>query len=118
MLALKDFKDKDFETVSKRPAFCQKKHHENEELLEFFCKICKIAICKSYALTNHKGHAKILLEEAADERKLQVKSLMKSKREKRNGRERMYSLNLTKAVGKLKNKLLQKNKTHRRLLKR
>jgi len=82
VLALKDFKDKDFETVSKRPAFCQKKHHENEELLEFFCKICKTAICRSCALTDHKGHAKILLEEAADERKLQVKSLIKSQREK------------------------------------
>jgi len=82
VLALKDFKDKDFETVSKRPAFCQKKHHENEELLEFLCKICKTAICRSCALTDHKGHAKILLEEAADERKLQVKSLIKSQREK------------------------------------
>ena len=28
----------------------------------------------SCALTDHKGHAKILLEEAADERKLQVKA--------------------------------------------
>lgn len=85
VLALKDFKDKDFETVSKRPAFCQKKDHENEELLEFFCKICKIAICKSCALTNHKGHAKILLEKAADERKLQMKSyksLIESQKEK------------------------------------
>ena len=82
VLALKDFQDKDFETVLKRPAFCQKKQHEKEELLEFFCKICETAICKSCALTDHKGHAKILLEEAADERKLQVKSLIKSQNEK------------------------------------
>ena len=81
VLALKDFQEKDHETVSKRPAFCQKKHHEKEELLEFFCKICKIAICKSCALTDHKGHIKILLEEAADERKLQVKSLIESQKE-------------------------------------
>ena len=68
VLALKDFQDKDFETVSKRLVFCEKKHHEKEELLEFFCKICETAICKS--LTDHKGHAKILLEEAADEREI------------------------------------------------
>ena len=38
VLALKDFQDKDVETVLKRPAFCEKKRHEKEELLEFFCK--------------------------------------------------------------------------------
>ena len=81
VLALKDFQERDHKTVSKRPAFCQKKNHEKEELLEFFCKNCDIAICKSCASTDHKGHTKILLEEAADERKLQVKSLIESQKE-------------------------------------
>ena len=38
-------------------------------LESFFCKICETAICKSCGLTDHKGHAKILLEEAGDDRK-------------------------------------------------
>ena len=82
VLTLKDFQEKDFENALKRPAFCQKKHHEKEEMLEFFCKICQTAICKSCALSDHKGHAKILLEEAADQRKLQVKSLIESQKQK------------------------------------
>ena len=81
VLALKDFQDEDYENVLKRPAFCQKKHHEKEEL-KFFCKICEIAICNACALTDHEGHAKMLLEEAANERKLQVKSVIESQKQK------------------------------------
>ena len=81
VLALKDFQDEDYENVLKRPAFCQKKHHEKEEL-KFFCKTCEIAICNACALTDHEGHAKMLLEEAANERKLQVKSVIESQKQK------------------------------------
>ena len=81
VLALKDFEDQDIEDVLKRPAFCQQKHHEKEEL-KFFCKNCDVAICSSCVATIHDGHAKILLEEAANERKLQVKSLIDSQKEK------------------------------------
>ena len=81
VLALKDFQDEDYENVLKRPAFCQKKHHEKEEL-KFFCKICEIAICSTCALTDHEGHAKMPLEEAANERKLQVKSVIESQKQK------------------------------------
>ena len=81
VLALKDFQDEDYENVLKRPAFCQKKHHEKEEL-KFFCKICEIAICNACALTDHEGHAKMLSEEAANERKSQVKSVIKSQKQK------------------------------------
>ena len=79
VLALTDFKDEDFESVLKRPAFCQKKHHEKDEL-KFFCKICETPICNACALTDHEGHAKMLLEEAANERKLQVKSVIESQK--------------------------------------
>ena len=81
VLALKDFQDEDYENVLKRPAFCQKKHHEKEEL-RFFCKTCEIAICNTCALTDHDGHAKMPLEEAANERKLQVKSVIESQKQK------------------------------------
>ncbi|XP_078361763.1 E3 ubiquitin-protein ligase TRIM33-like [Oculina patagonica] len=77
VLALKDFQDEDFEKVLKRPAFCRKPGQEKKEL-EFFCKICEISICNACALTDHEGHAKMLLEEAANERKLQVKYAIES----------------------------------------
>ena len=76
-LALKDFQDQDFENILKRPAFCQQKHHEKEEL-KIFCKLCEVAVCNTCALTDHEGHAKMLLESAANERKLRVKAAIES----------------------------------------
>ena len=81
MLALKDFQEEDFENVLKRPAFCQKEHHEKEEL-KFFCEICEVAICNVCAWTDHEGHGQIHLEEAANERKLQVKSVIESQKQR------------------------------------
>ena len=78
-LALKDFEDQDIENVLKRPAFCQQKHHEKEEL-KFFCKNCDVAICNLCVATIHDGHAKIILEEAASERKIQVKSVIETQK--------------------------------------
>ena len=74
-LALKDFQDQDIKAVLERPAFCQKKHHENKEL-ELFCKGCKVAICNTCAVTLHEGHGKMPLQEATDERKTQINSLI------------------------------------------
>ena len=79
VLALKDFEDQDIEDVLKRPAFCQQKHHEKEEL-KFFCKNCSVAICNLCVATIHDGHAKIVLEEAASERKIQVKSVIETQK--------------------------------------
>jgi len=73
VLALTDFQDQDIEEVLKRPEFCQQKHHEKEEL-KFFCKDCEVAICNSSVAILHESHAKIHLEEAVSERKLQVQS--------------------------------------------
>ena len=81
VLALKDFQDEDFENVLKRPTFCREAGHETKQL-EFFCKICEASICNACALTDHEGHAKMLLEKAANERKLQVKSAIESQKEK------------------------------------
>ena len=79
VLALKDFEDQDIEDVLKRPVFCQQKHHEKEEL-KFFCKNCSDAICNLCVATIHDGHAKIVLEEAASERKIQVKSVIETQK--------------------------------------
>ena len=76
-LALEDFQDHDFENILKRPTFCAIPGHEKKEI-EFFCNICEVAICNACALTNHDGHGKILLEQAANERKLRVKSAIES----------------------------------------
>ena len=80
-LALKDFQDQDIKAVLERPAFCQKKHHENKEL-ELFCKDCKVAICSACAMTLHDNHVKMLLQEATDARKTQIKSTIKSLKDK------------------------------------
>ena len=91
-LALKDFQDQDIEAVLKRPAFCQKKRHEKEEL-KFFCKDCKVAICNTCVVTLHEGHGKMLLEEATDARKTQInsmtQSLIEKAQEKRKDLERL-----------------------------
>jgi len=81
VLALKDFQDRDIEDVLKRPSFCQQKHHEKEEL-KFFCKDCEVAICNSCVAILHEGHAKVHLEEAANERKLQVKWAIELQKQK------------------------------------
>ena len=80
-LALKDFQDQDIKALLERPAFCQKKHHENKEL-ELFCKDCKVAICSACAMTFHDNHVKMLLQEATDARKTQIKSTIKSLKDK------------------------------------
>ena len=50
-LVLKDFQEQDIEAVLQRPAFCQKKHHEKEEL-KIFCKNCQVAICNTCAVAS------------------------------------------------------------------
>ena len=80
-LALKDFQDQDIKAVLERPAFCQKKHHENKEL-ELFCKDCNVAVCSTCAMTLHEGHGKMPLQEATDERKTQINSMIGSLKDK------------------------------------
>ena len=81
VLAIKDFQVQDIEDVLKRPAFCGKPGHEKKEL-EFFCKNCEEPICNSCFATIHgDGHVKILLEEAANERKAEAKSVIESQKE-------------------------------------
>jgi len=79
VLAIKDFQDQDIEDVLKRPAFCRKPGHDRKKL-KFFCDDCAEAICNSCVATIHDGHVKILLEEAANERKAEAKSVIESQR--------------------------------------
>ena len=86
-LALKDFQHQDFEAVLKRPAICQKKHHEKEEL-KFFCKSCKVAICNTCAVTLHEGHGKMPIQEATDARKIHINSMISSLKDKMEEKRR------------------------------
>ena len=81
VLAIKDFQDQDIENVLRRPVFCQKEHHENKKL-KFFCKDCEVAICNTCVVTLHEGHVKVPLQDAANERKLRLESVLESKKEK------------------------------------
>ena len=78
VLALKDFRDEDFENILKQPPFCAK----HEKTLEFFCQVCKTTICYSCAVTDHDGHAKSVLEDAAKERKLRIVRAVEFKKRK------------------------------------
>ena len=94
VLAIKDFQEQDIEDVLKRPVFCQKEHHENKKL-KFFCKDCEVAICNTCVVTLHEGHVKVPLQDAANERKLRLQSLLESQKvkalQKRNVITRLQS---------------------------
>ena len=81
VLAIRDFQGKDIENVLKRAVYCQKKYHEKEEL-KFFCKQCEVSICNTCVVTFHEGHDKVLLQDAANERKLSLESAIESQKEK------------------------------------
>ena len=79
VLALKDFQDKDYEDVMKRPAFCPKKDHNKEEL-KFFCTNCETPVFQTCVLLQHGGHALILIKEEAERQKIEMKSLIENQR--------------------------------------
>ena len=80
VLALKDFKDKDFEDVLKRPVFCQKELHD-KEILKFYCKECDIPACQSCVIVDHNKHDVEHLEVAAREVKKSITSKLAAARE-------------------------------------
>ena len=80
-LALEEFQEQDFENILKRPSLCGIQGHGKKEM-EFFCKICEVAICNACALLDHEGHAKMLLELAANERKLRLKSAIECQKKR------------------------------------
>ena len=81
VLALKDFQDKDYEDVLKRPVFCTKQRHEKEEL-KYFCKNCEMAVCQSCVLMDHPGHSLEHIEDEAERQKIEMKSMIET--QKRN----------------------------------
>ena len=79
VLSLKDFQDKDYEDVLKRPVFCAKQRHEKEEL-KYFCKNCETAVCQTCVLMDHPGHALEHIEDEAERQKIEMKSMIETQR--------------------------------------
>ena len=79
VLALKDFQDKDYEDVMKRPTFCPKEDHNKEEL-KFFCTNCETSVCQTCVTVDHGGHNMKLIKEEAERQKIQTKSLIENQR--------------------------------------
>ena len=79
VLGLKEFQDKDYEDVLKRPAFCPKQGHKKEEL-NYFCKNCETAVCQICFTLEHGGHTLKLIEEEAERQKIEMKSLVETHR--------------------------------------
>ena len=79
VLALKDFQDKDYEDVLKRPVFCAKQRHEKEEL-KYFCKNCETAVCQTCSLMEHPGHALEHIEDEAERQKIEMTSMIETQK--------------------------------------
>ena len=55
VLSLKDFQDKDFEGVLKKPVFCQRELHDRE-VLKFYCTLCEVPVCQTCVIVEHSKH--------------------------------------------------------------
>ena len=85
VLAVKEFQDKDYEDVLKRPVFCSKERHQKEEL-KYYCKECETALSQTCVTLNHGAHDLRLIEEEADNKTLEIKSILQSHREGLDGK--------------------------------
>lgn len=89
-LALKDFQEKDFDDLLKRPAFCPKQRHQKEEL-KYYCKNCRAAVCQVCSTLEHSGHTLELIEDEASRQKEQIPVLVD--KQKQNLQAEKVSLN-------------------------
>ena len=78
VMALKDFQDKDYENVLKRPVFCPKQGHTEE--LKLFCKDCETPVCQTCVTLGHKSHTMNLIQEEAKTQKIHIKSMIETQR--------------------------------------
>ena len=79
-LAVKEFQDKDFEDVLKRPVFCSRQGHQKEEL-KYYCKECETALCQTCVILDHGGHVLKLIEEEAETKRPEIKSVIETQRQ-------------------------------------
>ena len=79
-LAVKEFQDKDFEDVLKRPVFCSRQGHQKEEL-KYYCKECETALCQTCVILDHGGHVLKLIEGEAETKRLEMKAVIEMQRQ-------------------------------------
>ena len=61
----------DVEELIHRPVMCTQKYHENESL-EYFCKDCNTCVCMKCGFVSHSRHTMLDIQQAAEERKVQI----------------------------------------------
>ena len=79
VLAVKEFQDRDYQDVLKRPVFCSRQGHRKEEL-KLFCKECETAVCQTCVMLDHNGHKLTLIEEEAENQRLKVRAVIETQR--------------------------------------
>ena len=79
VLAVKEFQDRDYEDVLKRPVFCSRQGHQKEEL-KLFCNDCETAVCQTCVMLDHKVHKLTLIEEEAANQRLEIKTVIETQR--------------------------------------
>ena len=80
VLAVKEFQDKDYEDVLRRPVFCSKQGHEKEEL-KYVCKKCETVVCQTCVTLDHGGHTLKLIGEEAEAQKIEMTALIQEERQ-------------------------------------
>ena len=80
VLAVKEFQDKDYEEVLKRPVFCSRQGHQKEEL-KYFCKKCEATVCPTCVMLDHTGHTLKLIEEEAEAQKIEMTALIQQQKQ-------------------------------------
>ena len=79
VLNLKEFQDKDYEDVLKRPVFCSRQGHQKKKL-KLFCKECETAVCQTCVMLDHNGHKLTLIGEEAENQRLEIKTVIETQR--------------------------------------
>ena len=79
VLAVKEFYDKDYEDVLKRPVFCSRQGHQKKKL-KLFCKECETAVCQTCVMLDHNGHKLTLIEEEAENQRPEIKTVIETQR--------------------------------------
>ena len=105
VLAVKEFQDRDYEDVLKRPVFCSRQGHRKEEL-KLFCKECETAVCQTCVMLDHNGHKLTLIEEEAANQRLEIKTAIETQRHNLNEK-----LNVVTKLDEDYAKVIQRNET-------
>ena len=79
VLSPKEFQDKDYEDVLKRPVFCSRQGHQKKKL-KLFCKECETAVCQTCVMLDQNGHKLTLIEEEAENQRPEIKTVIETQR--------------------------------------